>query len=128
MTDAETPETPEQPPERKGYYCQVKPNRLWPEEIRALIRGYVAAKGEKLPPCPACGTRRRGRWTMLSPFRAYTLGQFAVQEAGTFEPLTLVCSEHPIMATKAILEALDVRTPPAGFSGEGKQDEPDAES
>lgn len=87
---------------------QPKPNKMWPEEVRALIRFYVAAKGEKFAPCPTCGKKRRGRWTMLCPFKSFTLGRFAVQEGGTHDALTLVCSEHPIAPTKPIQDALAV--------------------
>lgn len=90
----------------KGAFRECKPNPMWPEQVRYLIRFYVAAKGEKLDPCPVCGSRKRGRWTMLCPFRAFTLGQFAMQPGGTFEPLTLVCSDHPINPTDAIMQAL----------------------
>jgi hypothetical protein len=93
----------------QGDWRQMKPNDLFPEEVRALIRGYVAAKGEKLDPCPVCGSKRRGRWTMLCPFQAHTFGLATVQPAGEFAPLTLVCNEHPIGPTEAIAQALDVR-------------------
>jgi hypothetical protein len=98
--DTKTPETP------KGEFREARPNPQWPEQLRALIRFYVKAQGEKLAPCPVCGSRKPGRWTMLCPFRAYTLGAFKVVEAGTFDPLTLVCSDHPINPTEAIMDAL----------------------
>jgi hypothetical protein len=102
-------------PVPRGDWRQMKPNPQWPDEIRYLIRGYVAAKGEKLPPCPVCGSKKRGRWTMLCPFRAYTFSTFVVKPATTaedpltpivFAPLTLVCSDHPINPTDPIMEAL----------------------
>lgn len=83
-----------------------KPNPAFPDEITALIRFWVAAKGEKLEPCPVCSKRRRGRWTMLCPFQSFTFGQFAVEKAGEHAPLTLVCSEHPINPTPSLMEAI----------------------
>lgn len=96
----------EMPTKAMGDFRQCKPNPLWPDEIRYLIRFYVAAKGERLDPCPVCGKRKRGRWTMLCPFQAFTMGQFAAQPAGEFAPLTLVCSDHPISPTHPIQNAL----------------------
>src|SRR5262245_20610419 len=87
-------------------FRQPKPNPLFPPEIQALLRFYVAGKGEKLDPCPVCGSKRRGRWTMLCPFEAFTFAQFVVMPAGEYPPLTLVCSEHPVHPTRAILRAL----------------------
>ncbi len=96
--------TPPEPP--RGEFRQAKPSNSWPEEIRYLLRFYVAAKGEKLPPCPVCQSRKRGRWTMLCPFSAKTFGPFTLIEGGEHAPLTLVCSEHPISPTAAIMKAL----------------------
>lgn len=98
---------PDPPPAPVGDYRMCKPNKMWPDEIRYLIRFYVAAKGEKLAPCPVCKSRKRGRWTMLCPFHAHTLGQFVVQKfETTFAPLTLVCSEHPISPIKEIIKVI----------------------
>jgi hypothetical protein len=92
-----------------GYWVQAKPNKSWPEEMRALIRFYVAAKGEKRAPCAVCGRRKRGAyWTMLCPFESFTMASFTVNKCGTHEPLTLVCDDHPIAPIKAVLEALAV--------------------
>ena len=106
MDETTTTTTTETAPAPVGRFCRMKPNEAWPPEITYLIRGYLRARGEKLPPCPACGKKTRKRWTMLCPFRAFTLGQFVVEPAGTFEPLTLVCDEHPINPTDEIMKAL----------------------
>ena len=90
----------------KGEFRQAKPNHMFPPELTALIRFYVAAKGEKLDPCPGCGKKSRGRWTMLCPFTAKDMGQFAMTDLGEFAPLTLVCSDHPVAPTEAIQAAL----------------------
>lgn len=90
----------------RGRFRPAKDHPMFPPEFTALIRFYVAAKGEKLDPCPACGSRRRGRWTMLCPFTAHTFGAFALREAGEFPPLTLICSDHPMSPTDAIKAAL----------------------
>src|ERR1700678_3038416 len=103
MSTAAKAPTTEPPPDPDNYpWRQAEPNKLWPEEVRALIRFYVAAKGEKLTPCPTCGKKTRGRWTMLCPFESFTLGMFQVEKAGTHDALTLVCSDHPIAPTKLI--------------------------
>jgi hypothetical protein len=96
--------TTEAPP--KGEYREMRPNKMFPPQITALIRAYVAAKGEQFGPCPVCGKKKRGRWTMLCPFRAYNLGQFKVIMAGEYPPLTLVCCDHPINPSKAIMAAM----------------------
>jgi hypothetical protein len=105
---ADTPAEPAQA-EPKGQFRQAKPNPQFPPEITYLLRFYVAAKGEKLPPCPVCNKKTRGRWTMLCPFRAFTMGTFKVEPAGEFAPLTLVCSDHFINPAQPIMEALDPR-------------------
>lgn len=90
----------------KGSFRKAKPNKMFPVEIRYLIRFYVAAKGEQLPACAACNKKRRARWTMLCPFVAKEFGAFTLTDLGEFLPLTLVCSDHPIGPTQAIVEAL----------------------
>jgi hypothetical protein len=92
-----------------GEFRQPKPSKAWPEEVRSLIRFYVAAKGERLDPCPACGAKKRGRWTMLCPFASHGFGVTTLKKLGEHAPLTLVCSDHPISPTEAIRAALDVR-------------------
>jgi hypothetical protein len=99
-------DVPAPDPAPKGEFREAKPNPAFPPQITALIRFYVAAKGEVLEPCPLCGKRSRGRWTMLCPFTAHEFGAFAITAGVAFTPLTLVCSAHPIMPTKPILEAL----------------------
>lgn len=101
MTDTKEVDTPP-----KGEFRQAKPHPMFPPEIAALIRFYVAAKGEKFEPCPACGKKTRGRWTMLCPFEVKGMGAFALTDLGEFPPLAIVCSDHPITPTKPILEAL----------------------
>lgn len=98
--------TDESPSPKPNPWRDAKPNKMFPPEVTALIRFYIRAKGEKIPPCPVCGDRRRTRWTMLCPFESFTLGTFVVEKFGEHAPLTLVCSEHPIAPTKAIQEAL----------------------
>lgn len=100
----------EKPP--RGYFAEVKPNPLWQPQIQYLIRIYVAAKGEALAPCPVCGSKRRGRWTMLCPFRSFTLGRFAVQHAGDHPALELVCSAHPLQPAPAIMGAMGLFNEP----------------
>lgn len=101
MSDEVTPPVPP-----RGEYREAARSPHWPEPLRALLRFYLPAKGEKLKPCPACGSKSRKRWTMLCPFRVYTFGFVTTQIAGTYDPLILVCSEHPINPTEAILKAL----------------------
>ncbi len=85
---------------------QMKPNKMFSEEIRYLVRSYVPDKSAKLPPCPACGKRSRGRWTMLCPFRVKEFDTFALTDLGEFPPLALVCSAHLIAPTDPIAAAL----------------------
>ena len=71
-----------------------------------MLRSYVAAVGETPDPCPVCGSRRRGRWTMLRPSVAFELDQFAARRFGQeFAPLALVSYDHPIWPTEAITKA-----------------------
>jgi hypothetical protein len=104
------PDEPASPPQFDPRYRQMKPNKMWPEEIRFLIRGYVAAQKELLPPCPVCGSKKRGRWTMLCPFVAYDIGgvnRFVVTpHEPELAPLTLICGEHGLWPTAAIHAAL----------------------
>ena len=102
--DALTPAPLDPPP--YDPWRQMKPNKMWPEEIRLLIRGYVAAPGEKLAPCLVCGSKKRGRWTMLCPFVAHTLQQFTTVPSAELPPLTLVCNDHPLAPAEAIGKAL----------------------
>jgi hypothetical protein len=92
------------PPKHYPWW-EAKPNKMWPEQVRVLILFYVKAKGEKLAPCPVCGNKRAGRWAMLCPFESFTLGTFAATKFGEHAPLTLVCSDHPIKPTDAIMGA-----------------------
>jgi hypothetical protein len=86
-------------------YC-VEVDEVDGDEVRFLMRGYVKAKGEKLPPCPLCGKKSRARWTMLCPFRAHDFGCHEVQKGIVLEPLTLVCSDYLISPTAEICKAL----------------------
>lgn len=118
---------PSSPPLYPGDWRMPRPNPQWPDEIRYLIRFYVAAKGETLDPCPVCGSRKRGRWTMLCPFIPHTLEPFTTRPHGERPPLTLVCSEHPIAPIRPILDVIygpaeAPRDPGPGPGGPSEED------
>ena len=89
-----------------GEFREVRPNKMWPPQVQYLIRVYIAAKGETLPPCPACGKKRRGRWTMLCPFSSFGFTSFTVVKLKDHAPLELVCGDHPLQPAQAIMDAM----------------------
>jgi hypothetical protein len=103
----------------RGEFRPAKDHPGFPPEIAQLLRFYVRARGEKLPPCPACGRRPAGRWTMLCPFRAYGLDSFALEDLGPQPALALVCRDHPINPTPEILAALGLARAEPGAPGPG---------
>lgn len=81
----------------------------FPPQTNFLVRFFVKAKGAKLPKCPCCGSesQRRSVWTMLCPFNGTREAVMTFVKVGPFPPLTLVCSDHPIMPTDEIGAALE---------------------
>lgn len=75
---------------------EAKPNTLWPDAMRQVVRflRFSAAV-----PCAECGKKRKTHWTMLVPFAAHTMPThaFVLEESGkVHEPLLPVCRAHPL--------------------------------
>lgn len=75
---------------------EAKPNKLFTEQQRAMIRFLIYSR--KIP-CAECGKLRTKMWTALYQFRAVTVhpNDFVLREPVTSHPpLTPVCDDHPL--------------------------------
>lgn len=72
---------------------EMKPNKMFPEEQTAWIRGLTYSRPIA---CADCGRKRRKMWTALYEFRSFTMDGIGSMSRKVFQPLTPVCDEHPI--------------------------------
>jgi len=75
---------------------EAKPNRMFSEDMRQLIRFL---RYNQPVPCQACGKKARIHWAFLAEFDAIDFGrsQFVATSFGkAFAPLTPVCQDHPL--------------------------------
>jgi len=82
-----------QPVVRPEYF-EAKENPMFSPEITKLIR--FARYPQKVP-CEVCGKKVQNHWTMITPFRAFTLAPFVLVPANKiFKSLTPVCLDHQL--------------------------------
>lgn len=83
---------------------------MFPAITTAAIRFIVRPKGaEKRDPCPLCGKRRGGEWTMTVPFAAVGFGPgVSMPKSELLAPFTGVCRSHPLAPDAAALKELDI--------------------
>lgn len=97
-------------PARKIGYYEARRSETndggQPEVIRVLIR--FARVDESSPPvtCAECGTETRRLWTMLVPFHAHRPVGMMMKKGRELAALTLVCDDHPMWPTDAVLNVL----------------------
>lgn len=74
---------------------EAKPNPMFTEEERAIVRFLRYSRKVK---CPICEGRAKIHWTMLCEFRALTLNEnsFVPEKSDVLPPLTNVCNKHPL--------------------------------
>ena len=71
---------------------EAKPNKLFSEEQRAIVRFLHYSKPV---PCAECGKKRKAHWTMLCEFRVQGLGQFImIPGKNRLLPMAPVCQSH----------------------------------
>jgi hypothetical protein len=91
--DSETT-SPETPETITVEIWEAKPNALFTEEMRSLIRFLRFSASV---PCAECGRKRKTHWTMITPFHAHTFPKhsFALVESGkVHEGAQPVCRAH----------------------------------
>lgn len=84
-------------------YLRPRPNKMFSPEITALLR-FAHLRDPQ--PCASCGKGMSKMWTMLCPFHSTYEQGLTLLNGPELAPLTLVCDDHPITPTIAILEAL----------------------
>lgn len=85
---------------------EAKPNKMFTEEHRQIVRFL---RYSKAVPCAACGKKRKLHWTMLCQFTAMKMAKFAMSPyPKVFDPLTAVCSDHPLGLPESVREAAAV--------------------
>ena len=99
----------------KATFAEAGPHSMFPPQITALIR---FARTSKPIACAVCGRRQRKSWTMLCPFRCGVATGFSMALGTDWPALTLVCHDHPLSPTDAVLAAIqgaaEITEPPQG--------------
>jgi len=82
-----------QPVVRPEYF-EVKKHSVFSLEITKLVR--FVKYPEKIP-CQICGKKTKNHWTMIVPFKGFTMAPFVLMPAKEiFEALTPVCMNHQL--------------------------------
>lgn len=121
----------------KTRFYPARPNPMFPDEVTALLRFAIPTKPIV---CAACGRPSKKLWTMLCSFSVARSAGFMLKMGAERAALTLVCSEHPLNPTDAVMQAAmcadvklapqpDVADPeikPGDFSFERDEDDDNA--
>jgi hypothetical protein len=71
---------------------EARPNRMYTEEQRAIVRFL---RYSKAVPCAECGRKSKTHWTLLLSFKAKTMAAIIPTDSGKVHmPLTPVCRNH----------------------------------
>ena len=71
---------------------EAKPNKMFTEEHRALVRFL---RFNRSVACAECGRKGKVRWTMFCSFQAWSMAMIVPKKSGKVHlPLTPVCTSH----------------------------------